>query len=144
MDVENEGILEELTQRARQALVGFARDHVVAAGAMEDRERLEQSLCFAGAVWNAVVLMEALEDPEALADIAQRIDEVPSPHRDHLRAAMWALCERKLQDHRGQHWVYRHLHVVRGKGSELFVRCEALTLSAWLASGEPLRMGLVE
>lgn len=137
-------VAERMAAEARGSLVSYAREHVVEAGALTDRARLEQSLCFAGAVWNAVVMMEALEDPHALAELSAAVDGLPPKQREALRRTLWALCERKLRDHRGKHWVYRHLHVVCGEGGELFVRCEALTLTAWLQSGQPLRMGLVE
>ncbi len=134
----------EWAARAQGALVGFAREHVALAGAGEDRQLLEQTLCFCAAVWNAMVLVEALKDPFALAGILSNIEAVEGGHKGPLQQMVWELCERKVREHPGCFWVYRHLHVVRDAGGELRVRCEVLRLGEWLATGEPLRVGLME
>jgi hypothetical protein len=135
---------ERMLAEAQSALFGFSKEHVSALNADGDRAALEQALCFAAAAWNAMVLVEALDDPFALADLVQKVESLGPPHCGALSEALWELCARKARAYAGCLWVYRHLHVVCGPAGELRVRCEALALSDWLATGEPLRMGLVD
>lgn len=113
-------------------------------GAKPKREVLEQYMCFAAAVWNATVLLTEYDDESVLQDLVLRVNRLAEPDRSRHLNLLLRLALSKARQFGEQRTLVRHVHVVRAANDELRVRAEILQADQWLASGEPLRMGLVE
>jgi hypothetical protein len=131
----------EAPDEVRRALVEFAEPVVAPITASSDAKAIEQLYCFAAAVWNAVVPLDALGNPHLMTELLGRMNGLGDGPFEECLGVLDELCGLKETHYRDCLWVYRHVHVVR-KGAELNVRAEALTLGDWLESREPLRIGL--
>jgi hypothetical protein len=107
-----------------------------------NRATVEQAWCFAAAVWNAVVMLDALNNPVPMTEILRRLNTLDEEAFGPCVTLVDDLCGLKETHYRDCLWVYRNVHVVRAdKGLDL--KAEALPLADWLHSREPLFVGLV-
>lgn len=138
-------VTEEKTlelQRATQTFSQFITPVRARIGNAPSAEVLEQHVCFAAAVWNGVVLYQALDDLGPLADVMARIETMPVIERAEWSALLIELFTHKLETARDDLWLYRHAFVYRDKNDALRVSAEALDIVTFFLEGHPLRMGL--
>lgn len=113
-------------------------------GPKPKREVLEQHVCFAAAVWNALVVLGELEDETVLQNLVLKVKSLKEPDRSHYSDLLVKLALFKARRFGNDTGVLRHVHVVREASDELRIRAEILDVHHWVQTGEPLRMGIVE
>lgn len=112
-------------------------------GPKPTREVLEQHVCFAAAVWNAVVMLGELEDETVLQKLVREVKALEEPARSRFSNLLVKLALYKARRFAHDKSVLRNVHVTREEDDQLHIRAELLDVHAWVASGEPLRMGIV-